>query len=170
MWDEQVLWFRLWAYGKHDIWTTQIGCIIYQVVGIWEAIRVGFIAVMQHFARPGGGGGGGTLTWHSCWRHQMETYSALLALAGNSPITDEFPSQRSVTRSVEVFFDLRLNKRLSKQSYGWWLETSLRSLWGHFNAKWSSLHLYESSDIFLLSVDIYHVELDGCHFDNLLRS
>ena len=44
--------------------------------------------------------------------------SVLLALyAGNSPVTGEFPSQRPVTRSF-VFFDLRLNKRLSKQSGG----------------------------------------------------
>ena len=43
------------------------------------------------------------------WRHQMETFSALLALcAGNSPVTGEFPSQRPVTRSFDVFFDLCL--------------------------------------------------------------
>ena len=43
------------------------------------------------------------------WRHQMAIFSALLALyAGNSPITGEFPSQRPVTRSFDVFFDLRL--------------------------------------------------------------
>ena len=48
------------------------------------------------------------------WRHQMETFSALLALcAGNSPDTGEFPSQRPVTRSFDVLFDLRMNKRLS---------------------------------------------------------
>ena len=39
------------------------------------------------------------------WRHQMETFSALLAIcAGNSPVTGEFPAQRSVTRSFDVFF------------------------------------------------------------------
>ena len=54
------------------------------------------------------------LTW---WRHKMETFSALLALcAGNSPVTGEFPSQRSVTRSFNVFFDLRLSKRMVKHS------------------------------------------------------
>ena len=37
----------------------------------------------------------------------METFIALLALcAGNSPVTGEFPSQRPVTRSFDVFFDL----------------------------------------------------------------
>ena len=49
------------------------------------------------------------------WHHQVKTFSALLALcAGNSPVTGEFPSQRPVTRRFDVFFDLRLNKRLSK--------------------------------------------------------
>ena len=47
----------------------------------------------------------------------METFSALLApCAGNSPVTGEFPTQGPVTRIFDVFFDLRLNKRLSKQS------------------------------------------------------
>ena len=53
------------------------------------------------------------------WLYQMETFSASLALcAGNSPVTGEFPTQKPVTRSFDVFFDLRLNKRLSKQSWG----------------------------------------------------
>ena len=53
----------------------------------------------------------------ACWRHQMETFYALLALcAGNSPVTGEFSTQRPVTRSFDVFCDLRLNKRSSKQS------------------------------------------------------
>ena len=43
----------------------------------------------------------------------METFSALLAIcAGNSPVPDEFPAQRPVTRSFDVFFDLHPNKRL----------------------------------------------------------
>ena len=47
----------------------------------------------------------------------METFSALLAIyAGNSPVPGEFPAQRPVTRSFDVFFDLSLNKRSSKQS------------------------------------------------------
>ena len=47
----------------------------------------------------------------------METFSALLAFcAGNSTVTGEFPSQRPVTRSFYAFFDLRLNKRLSREA------------------------------------------------------
>ena len=43
------------------------------------------------------------------WRHQIETFSALLALcAGNSPVTGAFPSQRPVTRSFDVLFHLCL--------------------------------------------------------------
>ena len=71
------------------------------------------------------------LSW---WHHQMETFSALLAIcAGNSLVTGEFPTQRPVTRSFDIFFDLRLNKRLSKQSWGWWFEIPLCPLWCHCN-------------------------------------
>ena len=70
----------------------------------------------------------------SWWRHQMKTFSALLAIcAGNSPVPGEFPAQRPVTRSFDVFFSLRLNKRLSKQSWGWWFETLSFPLWRHRN-------------------------------------
>ena len=49
----------------------------------------------------------------------METFSALLAIcAGNSQVPGEYPAQRPVTRSFDVFFDLRMKKRLSKQSWG----------------------------------------------------
>ena len=73
-------------------------------------------------------------TW---WRHQMETFSALLALcAGNSPVPGEFPTQRPVTRSFDVYFDLRPNKRLGKQSWGWWFQTLSWSLWRHRNEYW----------------------------------
>ena len=68
------------------------------------------------------------------WRHQMETFSALLALCeGNSPVTSEFPSQRPVMRSFDVFFDLCLSKQLSKQSRRWWFQTPLRPLWRQRN-------------------------------------
>ena len=68
------------------------------------------------------------------WRHEMGTFSALLAIcAGNSPVPGEFSAQRPVTRSFDVFFDLRLVKRLSKQSWGWWFETLSCALWRHCN-------------------------------------
>ena len=57
----------------------------------------------------------GVIGSHFAWRrHQMETLSALLGLcAGNWPVTCEFPSQKPVTRSIDVFFDLRLEKNVS---------------------------------------------------------
>ena len=70
----------------------------------------------------------------SWWRHQMETFFTLLAICvGNSPVSGEFPAQRPVTLSFDVFFDLRLNKRLSKQPWGWWFETPSSPLWRHCN-------------------------------------
>ena len=57
-------------------------------------------------------------------------FSALLALCvWYSPGIGEFPSQRPVTRSFDVFFDLCLNK----QSCSWWFETPSLSLWRHCN-------------------------------------
>ena len=66
--------------------------------------------------------------------YQMETFSALLVLCeGNSPVTGEFPSQRPVTRSFDVFVDLCLNKPLGKPSRRRWFETPSCSLWRHCN-------------------------------------
>ena len=76
----------------------------------------------------------GVTDYHAWWRHQMETFSALLAIcAENSPVAGEFSAQWPVTRSFDVFFDLRLNKRLSKQWWGWWFDTPSCPLWRHCN-------------------------------------
>ena len=62
------------------------------------------------------------------------TFSALLVLGqGNPPVTGGFPSQRPVTRSFDVFFYLRLEKRLSKQLRRRWFETPSRPLWRHYD-------------------------------------
>ena len=71
----------------------------------------------------------------SWWRHQMEIFSALLSFCeGNPQETGGFPSQRPVTRSFDVFFDLWV-KRVSKQSRRRWFETPWRSLWRHCYVK-----------------------------------
>ena len=92
---------------------------IFELPVIWNAIRSHYSHPQHVTAYPVH-----TNDYSSCflawWRHQMETFSALLALcAGNSPVIGEFPVQRHVKRSFGVFFDLRLNKRLSKQSVIW---------------------------------------------------
>ena len=71
---------------------------------------------------------------HTWWRLQMETFSASPPICvGNSPVTGEIPVQRPVTRNFDGFIDLRLNKRLSKQWWGWWFATPSRPLWRHCN-------------------------------------
>ena len=73
---------------------------------------------------------------HSWGTHddQMKTFTALLALCtGNSPVTGEFPPQRPMTQSFYIFFYLRLNKQLSKQSRRRWFETPSPSLSCHCN-------------------------------------
>ena len=103
------------------------------IIKYWERIPLllnceliaRWMDILDNFPRLSG------QTW---WRHQMETFSALLAIcAVNSPVPGEFPAQRPVTRSFDVFFNLRQNKQLSKQSWGWWFETSSCPLWRHCN-------------------------------------
>ena len=87
------------------------------------------------------------VTW---WRHQMETFSALLApCEGNPPLTGGFPSQRPVTQN---FDDLRLNIQFSKQSRRWWFEAPSLSLWRHCD----EISDYCPKYWFLL-VDTHHV-------------
>ena len=83
-------WYRKWWIVKGSSQAVQIAAVV-----IWKA-EVHPCQYIQLF------------TW---WRHQMETFSALLAIcAGNSPVTGEFPYRRQATRSFDVFFDLRLKK------------------------------------------------------------
>ena len=58
------------------------------------------------------------------WHHMMTSsngnnFRLTGSLCGEFTGPGEFPTQRPVTRSFDVFFDLRLNKRLSKQPWGW---------------------------------------------------
>ena len=92
------------------------------------------------------------------WRHSPRNWPF------EREFTDpgEFPTQRPVTRSFDVFFDLRLNKRLSKQPWGWWFETPPWSIWRQCNVpkrKWAKIttiilkkkieDIYGTSDFFL---------------------
>ena len=80
----------------------------------------GFAKNVVHWLGPGN-----AYTW---WRHQMETFSALLAIfAGNSPVNSPHKGQ---WRGA-LMFSLSLNKRLGKQWWGWWFETPSRPLWRH---------------------------------------
>ena len=113
----------IWAYEPKNRWfESNLGKITRLVTAI-KSLRFALFQV-KSMGPPG-------CPW---WSHQMETFSALLALCGgNSPVTGEFPVQRPVMRSFDVFFDLRLSKRLSKPSWGWWFEMPSHPLWCHCN-------------------------------------
>ena len=53
--------------------------------------------------------------------------------AGISPVTSEFPTQRLVTRRFDVFFDMRRNKRLSKQIGTLVIWNAIVLIWRHCN-------------------------------------
>ena len=84
--------------------------------------------------------------FHSDWYYFVATVLMMTSSNGNifrvtGPLCGEFTgpgefrTQRPVTQSFDVFFDLRLNKRLSKQPWGWWFETPSWSLWRQCNVK-----------------------------------
>ena len=74
--------------------------------------------------------------------------------------TGDFPTLKLVTRSFDVFFDLRLNKPLSKQARGWWFETPSHPLWRHCNAV-----LMDSSDTI---IHIFHSWFTGTEANSRL--
>ena len=82
------------------------------------------------------------IDWDRCFCSRWSRYCMMTSSNGNifhvtgplwGKFTGEFPSQKPVTRSFGAFFDLRLNKRLSKPSTRWWFETPSRSLWRQCN-------------------------------------
>ena len=64
---------------------------------------------------------------------ELHVFELYMALQLNTPVTGDFPAQRTVTWIFDAFFDLRLHKRLSKQSWRWWFEMPSCPLWRHSN-------------------------------------
>ena len=67
-------------------------------------------------------------------RHKMETFSAVLAFVRGihrSPVNSPHKGQWHGALMFSLI--CALNKRLKKQSWGWWFETPSRSLWRHCN-------------------------------------
>ena len=99
---------------------------------------------------------------------------ALLAIcAGNSPVPGEFPAQRPVTRSFDVFFDLCLNKRLRKQSWGGWFETLSRPLWRQCNELTVNVTHYPGNQVCpkmkVASHCVWNQRQLGCLLDSLFK-
>ena len=114
-------------------WQKMTACHLFvHNISYWSVVGICQGCQLSPLILPEGPHERNTSSW---WRHQMETFSALLAIyAGNSPVSGEFPAQRPATRCFDVFFDQRPNKRLSKQSWSWWFETHSPPLWRHSNA------------------------------------
>ena len=109
-------------YDIHDFYCNF--CVIFLPI----SFRVVSVAAVKHYAVASAGidnsmmtssnGNIFRVTGPSCWEFTGPR---------------EFSTQRPVTQSFDVFFDLRLNKRLSKQPWGWWFETPSWSLWHQCN-------------------------------------
>ena len=139
----QQLWYWLFRINA-SLMKEDFEYLQYLIAKISQKRRYSFVPLKINSARH-------VLT-NAWWRHQMEAFSALLAIcAGNSPVPAEFPSQRPVTRSFDVFFDLRPNKRLSKQRWGWWFETPSIPLWRNCNESYRCLHGAEQNEIYCKS-------------------
>ena len=76
------------------------------------------------------------------------------------------PLTRTVTRSFDVFFDLRMNKRLNKQSIHWWFETPSHPLWCHCDYTITSYNGYTQLDLrrrALATLRVGHKWVPKCH-------
>ena len=72
----------------------------------------------------------------SWWRHQMENIFCITGhLCWEFPGPWWIPGTKASDSELWYFIDLRRNKLLSKQSWGWWFETPSRPLWRHRNVK-----------------------------------
>ena len=63
------------------------------------------------------------------WKH-FPRYLPFVREIYRSPVNSPHKGQ---WRGAFMFFDLRLNNRLNKRSWGWWFETSSCPLWRHCN-------------------------------------
>ena len=80
----------------HIILSRQCPLVGFEHMNEWALIRPNVCIYRQaHYV----------IAW---WRHQLETFSGLLDLCEGNP-SATIPKQRPVTRSFDVFFDLRLN-------------------------------------------------------------
>ena len=102
-------------------------------------------------------------------RHVCVTGPQRLSVFMMTSVPGEFPAQRPVTRSFDVFFDLRLNKRLSKQSWGWWFETPSCPLWRHCNV-WCIMRLMSLDQCLWNTNLVYHFQSNSTSANDLVLS
>ena len=104
--DDLLFVFHVWVF-RHDSFLVHVIPITLLRMNLYNFQCFSFITITNSYS-------GALCPW---WHNQMETLAVLLTLCeGNPPVTSGFTSQRPVTWSFDVFFDLRLNKRFSKHS------------------------------------------------------
>ena len=79
-------------------------------------------------------------------------------------------SSEQVMLSFDVFFDLRLNKQLSRQSRRWWFGTPLWSLWRHCNGNATSYDVTGSVCVRYDSILLYWTPLSDHSGRNIVKS
>ena len=128
------IWTLIMILTSH-IWQTQIICLklITQLQINCHLYRSALIYAITHcwiVQRPG------------LQRQIMMTSSNGNIFRATGHMCGDFTGYRwilrkmPVTRNVDIFFDQRLNRRLIKQSWGWWFETPSRPLWRHCSDTW----------------------------------
>ena len=109
---------------SHEI-CTQFCCALIEVV-VWVSFLGGWHSVFTHIL-------------YGCfqddvvikWKHFSRYWPSVRGIH-RSPVNSPHKGQWRWW-SFGVFFDLRLNKRWSKQSCSWWFEMPSRPLWRHWN-------------------------------------
>ena len=108
-----------------------------------------------------------TRHWNTCsFEHQMFNWFMMTSSNGNifrdtGHLCGEFTGHRWFPRTkashAELwYFSRRLNKRLSKQSCGWWFETPSRPFWRHCNVKFK--HTYAAYWIWKIPNVFQHID------------
>ena len=133
--DEHCIWLLMSTLGSVPLIQNGVFDGLDSIVLPFENINVNihFAFTTSHIAVIPSNSMGLLVMMSSSNGNIFRVTSALLC-SGNTPVADEFPSQRPVTRSFDIFFYLCLNNRLSKQSRDWWYQAPLRPLWRHCNA------------------------------------
>ena len=142
--------FRVWIAGKPETQNNyQNPCQIFPSILFWRWV-LGFLQ-----AKCSDGDARVSFMYEiglrNVWSRAMMTSSNGNIFRVTGHLCGKFtghrwiPAQRPVTRTFDVFFDLCLNKRLSKQSWSWWFETLSLPLWRHCNDKNIKYHFWHSS-------------------------
>ena len=127
-WTQKTQWYGFWA-----VWFGYLGKFTLECVRLMPTRKIRWA------------NSSATLMWMRIWdlsrRHLQNGHDDVIKwkhFRVTGHLCRKFTghgAQRPVTRMCEMFFDLRLNKRLSKQSWDWWSETPSHPLWRHCNGQ-----------------------------------